>query len=182
MKLYAIILSFLIFGSSTNAFSAESVTFGDKPTHASDSSFDYALSPDKKAFTIVFSRLEAVVDEKNPPAPIVTKSFSMALPVHGAKKLSTKFYFQGFALATKGADCSLIITINGKTKTFSFKPGTDGSFLKTVAIDEARSLDIRMTINLVTARAGGSDGVTHLILNTIDTDLVKAKARKPKKK
>jgi hypothetical protein len=49
-------------------------TFGPGPTFNSDVGFDIALSPDKKAFTAMFSGLEAIIDGKSAP-PIVTRAF-----------------------------------------------------------------------------------------------------------
>jgi hypothetical protein len=98
IKLVFAVFSILTAAGTGRAFSADSITFGDKPTFQSDAKFSYALSADKKAFTLAFDGLEVQVDGGKLPekiakrvrssiatAPVATRVFSTVIPVNGGK-------------------------------------------------------------------------------------------------
>jgi hypothetical protein len=90
-------------------------TFGPGPTFTTDVGFDIALSPDKKAFTALFSGLEAIIDGKTAP-PIVTRVFSFSIPLTDAKPgQEIPFFVSGFAVAEKGANAQLVFSVNDQS-------------------------------------------------------------------
>ena len=92
-------------------------TFGPGPTFNTDVGFDIALSPDKKAFTAMFSGLEAIIDGKSAP-PIVTRVFSFSIPLaHAEPGQEIPFFVSGFAVAEKGANAHLMFTVNDQSTT-----------------------------------------------------------------
>ena len=56
---------------------ADDATFGPGITFNTDVGFEIDISPDKKAFTVLFGGLEAVIDGNSAP-PIVTRCFSFS--------------------------------------------------------------------------------------------------------
>jgi hypothetical protein len=92
-------------------------TFGPGPTFNTDVGFDIAPSPDKKAFTAMFSGLEAIIDGKSAP-PIVTRVFSFSIPLaHAEPGQEIPFFVSGFAVAEKGANAHLMFTVNDQSTT-----------------------------------------------------------------
>ena len=90
-------------------------TFGPGPTFNTDVGFDIALSPDKKAFTALFSGLEAIIDGNSAP-PIVTRVFSFSIPLKDAKPgQEIPFFVSGFAIAEKGANAQLVFSVNDQS-------------------------------------------------------------------
>jgi hypothetical protein len=80
----AFLLLLLLAGASnTGALAAGNAGFGDAPTYASDNTFNYSVSDDKKAFTMTFSNLGIATQSSSPP--IVTQAFSMVLPAAGMR-------------------------------------------------------------------------------------------------
>src|SRR5258705_9429992 len=88
--IFVFVLTLLGFQASVLAGSADGsggVTFGDKPTFQSTDKFSYALSPDKKAFTLLFEGLEAEVANGGDPPPVISRVPPIVLPFTGQKNL-----------------------------------------------------------------------------------------------
>jgi hypothetical protein len=91
------------------ALAAGPTTFG-APTYNSTIGFDISLDAEKKAFAAYFSGLEVVLDIPQRPQ-IVTRTFSLSLPVKAEPGVEIPLVFQGTFLASKGATGHLIVTI-----------------------------------------------------------------------
>src|ERR1700682_265051 len=90
------------------AASAHAATFN------TDVGFSLDVSPDKKAFTASFSGLAVSIDGRS-SAPIVSRTFSFALPQSGADPgQEIPFFVSGFVLFEKGANGHLLFRLNDK--------------------------------------------------------------------
>src|SRR6266545_6211745 len=185
---FSAFVSFLFTAISSNAaLSKDGVTFGDKPTFQTDDKFDYSLSRDKKAFTVGFSALEAgigtnpaghVPERVNSAAPIVSRVFSMVIPVTDGKLVRTTFAASAFVITSKGANATLLFDVNGQNTVVKLPPGSDRSFIPTVDFRAKDVSDIRMTVFLMVERdAAYRDASAYLNVSAIDTDLAAAQRR-----
>jgi hypothetical protein len=172
------------------ALSADGITFGDKPSFQSDSKFSYALSQDKKAFTLAFDGLEVQVDGGKLPqkiakrvsspaknAPVATRVFSTVIPVHGGKKgVATTLYASGYVLTMSKAGATLLFSVNGQNTVTSFGPNADKSFVHPLYFKTSSADEIRMTVFLLAEREG-QEPAAYLNVFAIDTDAAQAKKR-----
>ena len=181
----------LLVAAQSGAAQSADVTFGEKPTFQSDDKFEYGLSPDKKAFTLTFSNLEVGIDGGKMPdkvakrmrsaatkAPVVTRVFSIVIPVNNGKPIKTSFFANGYVLTEQGAHGTLLFSVNGKNTLVRFGPKSDKSFLQKLDFKAASASDIRMTVFLLVERDGKYPGASaYLNVSAIDTDLAAAKKR-----
>jgi hypothetical protein len=176
------------------ALSADGITFGDKPTFQSDSKFSYALSPDKKAFTIAFDGLEVQVDggklpdkiakRKRSPAttaPVATRVFSLALPMKSGKAVRVPLFVSGYVVTTSKAGATLLFSVNGQQTVTSFGPNADKSFIQRLDFRAPATSELRMTVFLLADRDGTAPAA-YLNVNAIDTDVAQIKKRATAKK
>lgn len=181
----------LLVATQSGAAQSADVTFGEKPTFQSDDKFEYGLSPDKKAFTLTFSNLEVGIDGGKLPdqvakrmrsaavkAPVVTRVFSIVIPVNDGKPIKTSFFANGYVLTEEGAHGTLLFSVNGQNTLVRFGPKSDRSFLQKLDFKAASASDIRMTVFLLAERDGKYPGASaYLNVSAIDTDLAAAKKR-----
>jgi hypothetical protein len=175
-------IAFLFFSLSIAAASSGmaapdgSATFGDKPTFQSDDQFNYGLSDDKKAFTILFSDVSA--KSAAATTPIATRVFSIVIPVTGGNSVKTSFFASGFVSTSKGAQGTLVFSVNGKNSVASFSPGTQQSFVQELQFGGEYVSDARMTVYLLAERdSKTADAEAFLNVTAIDTDLALAQQR-----
>ncbi len=148
-------------------------TFGPGPTFNTDVGFDIALSPDKKAFTAMFSGLEAIIDGKSAP-PIVTRVFSFSIPLaHAEPGQEIPFFVSGFAVAEKGANAHLMFTVNDQSTTACLPTESNEGFVHQLRYKATDATEARITVFLLANRDSNSDAAVHLNVSTIDTDIVK---------
>jgi hypothetical protein len=148
-------------------------TFGPGPTFNTDVGFDIALSPDKKAFTAMFSGLEAIIDGKSAP-PIVTRVFSFSIPLaHAEPGQEIPFFVSGFAVAEKGANAHLMFTVNDQSTTAYLPTESNEGFVHQLKYKATDATEARITVFLLANRDSKSDAAVHLNVSTIDTDIVK---------
>jgi len=167
-------------------------TFGDKPSFQSSEDLEFVLSPDKQAVTITFGSFfeAATANDKLPAeaarrarstpatAPIVTRAFSMVLPVTGGKPVRTSLFASGFALTGPDSTATLLFVVNGQHKAVRFGPNTERSFVEKIDYRGARTSEIRMSVFLLAERSSSNpNGLSFLRVATIDTDTAVA-ARK----
>ena len=158
------------------------VTFGYKPSFSTEGIFDYGLSDDKKAFTITFNGLGASVgNTKAPtPPPVDARAFSIVIPMAGGGPVSTVVTTTGFAMATEGANGTLVFTINGDARIFPVGPGFDGEILHSFDLEASGLSEMRISLQLLVERDSAfPDAAATLTINAIDTDLVLARGRSP---
>jgi hypothetical protein len=181
---------FLLVPLAGNTFAADpkgsTATFGDKPVFQTDDNFEYALSGDKKAFTLAFkTAFEATVgniqDSKTPEAPVGTKVFSVVIPVYG-KSIDTTFIVTAFASAEEGASGALLFTVNDKTTVTRFAPSEGKETLVKLRYRAKAVSDVRFTLVLLAQRDQAHAKATSLVhVTTIDSDLLVAEQRIAKK-
>ena len=167
-------------------------TFGDKPSFQSSDDLEFVLSPDKQAVTITFGSFfeAATANDKLPAeaarrarstpatAPIVTRAFSMVLPVTGDKPVRTSLFASGFALTGPDSTATLLFVVNGQHKVVRFGPNTERSFVEKIDYRGGRTSEIRMNVFLLAERSSSNpNGLSFLRVVTIDTDTALA-ARK----
>jgi hypothetical protein len=187
----ALFLLFAIAAGSAAAYSAEGVTFGDKPSFQSDDKFEYALSDDKKAFTIAFQGLEIAVEGNKLPAavaararsatvsaPIATRAFSIVLPVTSGEPIKTAFFASGFIVTTNGAQGTLVFSVNGQNTVVKLPPNSEREFVQKLDFEAGAVSEVRMTVFLLLERDSKyPDAAAFLSVNTIDTDTALAKRK-----
>jgi len=143
------------------------------PTFNSDVGFSLDISPDKKAFTALFSGLVVSIDGKS-SAPIVTRVFSFVLPLSGADPgLEIPFFVSGFVLTQKGANGHLVFSVNDQTTVADFPANSDKDFIQQLKYKVGSASEVRITVFLLADRDSTSDSAVHLNVNAIDTDILK---------
>jgi hypothetical protein len=152
------------------------VTFGDKPSFATEQIFEYAPSDDGKAFTITFSGLEVSVgNTKAPGPPVAAREFSIVVPVSGYGPVKTVVGTTAFAMTSKGATGALVVTVNGNSKVFPIASGFDEGFVHTVDLAASEVSEMRISLQLLVERDSAfPDAVALITINAIDADLAPA--------
>src|SRR3954470_7013341 len=148
-------------------------TFGPGPTFNTDVGFDIAVSEDKKAFTVIFGGLEAMLLGKSAP-PIATRIFSFSIPLTGAEPgQEIPFFVQGTAEYEKGAAVHMVFTVTDQSTT-AYLPGTSKeSYLHQFKYKATDAKEARVTVFLVVSRDSKSEAGAYLNVSTIDTDITK---------
>jgi len=171
-RLPAVLWVVLAIGSSA-AQAAGDATFGQAPTFNSDVGFDFALSPDKKAFTATFSGLTVGIDGKFSP-PVVTRVFSFVLPLSGADPgTEIPIFVAGFAAAEKGANGHLVFTVNDQSIVADFAGASKNDFVQQLKYKVGYGPEVRITVFLLADHDSKSDAGVNLNVTAIDTDLAK---------
>ena len=163
-----------------------SLTFPPGPMH------DYAVSPDGKAITVTFSGLQVIADDGRsdegaprgePTDPVVTRVFSMVIPVTNGSPTEAAFHFQGFALTNEGGHATLIVIINGQSTIFDFAKNSDESYVRSVKFSEPAATEIRLTVVVIAERDKQFPGAgAHLNVVSIDTDVASAQKKAASRK
>ncbi len=182
---------FTLVGSQTlvcggSVYAADTgVTFGDSPSFKSAENFDYAASPDKKAFTITFNGFEATVAADKLPAaatgrmrgeksntPVTTRAVSIVIPLAGSKRIRTSLFASGFALTGKAASATLVFNVNGHNIVRNFPAGENREFIQRLDYRSTSATELRLTLFLI-AEGDSTSGDASAFVNvsTIDTDV-----------
>ncbi|MBK1870173.1 hypothetical protein [Taklimakanibacter albus] len=145
---------------------ADPVSFGKALSFSSEQNTSYAPTDDKQAFSIDFNGLEIGLGRNPVATPVVTRSYSMVIPVSDADKgAEIPFNFQGYALCLEGVNAYAVFSVNGQTSAISFPPGHDDSFVHTMKFKAPYADDLRVTIFLSLerdARHADAEGVKTL--------------------
>ena len=147
--------------------------------------YDYAPSPDGKAFTLIYSDLVATVNacnDKPVPGhtepihvtnPVVPQVSTVVLPLRSAGAVKMPFIAQGYAITGQNGQATLLINVNGKTKTIEFPAKTDRSFMETLDYSSPSVAELRLTFVLL------AECDAYLSVDTVDSDMAAAQKRKP---
>jgi hypothetical protein len=177
-------LSAFVALSPVGAAAADQTTFGEALSFSSEQKTDFNRSGDKHAFTTTFSGLELGLGNGPVPAPIVTRTYSLAIPLSDAEQgAEIPFHFQGYAFCQEGVNAYAVVSVNGQTSTINFPPGHDQSFVHSMVFKAPYAVsDVRLTILLAVERdAKHRTAEGYLNVSQIDsaTDPVPAQPRIP---
>jgi hypothetical protein len=123
--------------------------FADAPSHISDVQVTHALSPDKKAISILFDNFTLSLVPGGPP--IVLKAFSLVLPLKGVAAGATLTGgLQGGGAMEPGTGAMLIFRASGISQVFDPLFGSDDEtgFTKEINLRVPPGGDLRMSIIL----------------------------------
>jgi len=177
-------LSAFVVLSPVKAMAADPVDFGDAPSFVSEQSAGFARSDDKHAFTIDFGALELGLGTGPIESPVVTRTFSMAIPVSAADKgAEIPFHFQGYSFCEEGVNAYAVFSINGQTSTINFAAGHDQSFVHSMVFKAPYAVtDVRLTVLLAIERDAkhrSAQGYMNVSQVDSETNPVPAKPRIP---
>ena len=158
--------------STVGAAVADPVSFGKALSFSSEQNTSYAPTDDKQAFSIDFNGLEIGLGRNPVATPIVTRSYSMVIPVSDADKgAEIPFNFQGYALCLEGVNAYAVFSVNGQTSAISFPSGHDDSFVHTMKFKAPYADDLRVTIFLSLERdAKHADAEGYLNVSQVDSE------------
>jgi hypothetical protein len=129
---------------------ADGPGFGNAPSYISDVQVTHAISPDKKAISILFDNFTVTLVPLGPPVAI--RTFSLVLPLKGVEVGATLTGgLQGGGGMEPGTGATLIFRALGVSQMFDplFGPGDENSFTKAVDLKVPAGGDLRMTIIVV---------------------------------
>jgi hypothetical protein len=192
MRIASLTTGLLISVASVMPASAESrapTPAADAPLFSDKASFpllryDYARSPDGKAFTLIYSDLVATVNACNAKPlpghsepihvtnPVVPQVSTVVLPLRSASPVKLPVIVQGYALTGSGGQATLLINVNGQTKTIQFPANTDRSFIETLDYSSPYVAELRMTFVLL------AECDAYLSVDAVDSDMAAAGERK----
>jgi hypothetical protein len=172
------VLSAFIAISPVNAVAADPVTFGKALSFSSEQNTSFAPSDDKHAFTTDFNGLEIGLGRNPVSTPIVTRTYSMVIPLSDADKgAEIPFNFQGYSLCLEGVNAYAMFSVNGQTSTINFPPGHDNSFVHSMKFKAPYANDLRVTIFLALERdAKHADAEGYLNVSQVDSETIPAPA------
>jgi hypothetical protein len=144
--------------------------FSSNPTYASDQGYDLSVSPDKQTFTIRFSGMEAAVDAGKSPVPVVTRVFSLVLPVEGmGDGVDISFGVSGYAFSTEGAGGYAVFSVNGDVGIEHLPPRTDNEFVHQHKFEGSGTSECSLSVFLLVERdSGHPDASAYLNVLSID--------------
>lgn len=157
---------------------ADPVSFGKALSFSSEQNTSYAPTDDKHAFSIDFNGLQIGLGRNPVATPIVTRSYSMVIPLSEVDKgAEIPFNFQGYALCLEGVNAYAVFSVNGQTSAISFAPGHDDSFVHSMKFKAPYADDLRVTIFLSLERdAGHADAEGYLNVSQVDSETSPAAA------
>jgi hypothetical protein len=143
------------------------ITFGQGPTYQSGEGAQLAVSGDKKAFTLTFSNLQAVVDGE---ITVATRAYSLVLPLEGDEKKATiAFHVNAGVLTKAAATATLAFDVNGQTAVSNFPANTDVTHVQTLKVAADMPFNCRMSVWVVAGR-DGKNRESAAFLNVIAID------------
>jgi hypothetical protein len=165
----------LVLAVSGNPAAAGDVTFQGAPFNSSVG-FAMDISPDKKAFTVTFSGLEAIVMQGDLASPIATRVFSFSVPISGTDVgQEIPFFVQGMADLDKGTNAQLLFAVNDQSSMAYLPAESKESFLHEFKYKATDAKEARITVFLLTSRDSRSTANAYLNVSSIDTDVLKHK-------
>jgi hypothetical protein len=144
--------------------------FADAPSFINDLQMTHALSPDKKALSILFDNFTASLVPNGPP--VFTRIFSLVLPLKnvaaGAKLTGG---LTGGGAMEPGTGGMLIFRAAGISQVFDplFEPGETG-FTKPINLAVPAAGDLRMTI-ILALEGSATDRNAQAMVNIDAVDL-----------
>jgi hypothetical protein len=152
LTLFATTLA-IVLSAGGPATGADQIAFGEAPSFSSEQNTSFERSADKHAFTIDFTGLEIGLGGGPVPAPVVSRIYSIVLPVSDAAKgVEIPFHFQGYSVCLEGVNAYAVFSVNGQISTVNFPPGHDQSFLHTLVFKAPYATEVRLTILLALER------------------------------
>jgi uncharacterized protein YegP (UPF0339 family) len=147
------------------------VQFRSRPAAGGDDGFTFAISEDGLAFTLVFSGMQAVVQEGSPPA--VARVFSVVLPVDGADNgADIRFVTSGFAGTEEGTGGTAVLNVNGQSSVERFPAGADQSFEQQLHFEGGPTAELQLTVVLVADRdADHPEGGANISATSVDAEI-----------
>jgi hypothetical protein len=146
--------------------------------------YDYAPSADGKAFTLLYSDLVATVNACNAKPlpghtepihltnPVVPQVSTVVLPLRSAGPAKLPVIVQGYAITGSGGQATLLINVNGQTKTIQFPTNTDRSFMETLDYYSPSVAELRVTFVLL------AECDAYLSVDAVDSEMAAAQKRK----
>jgi hypothetical protein len=172
---------------ASSALGADGALLSDKASYPL-LRYDYAPSADGKTFTLSYGDLVAEVNACNvaptpghtepihPTNPVVSQVSTVVLPLRSAGQVKMPFIVSGYAATGPAGRATLLINVNGTTKTVEFSANADQSFLETLDYASASVAELRVTFVLL------AECDAYLSIATVDSDLAAAQNRKPTKR
>jgi hypothetical protein len=147
------------------------LTFAKTHAYASDDLFDLAFSDDGKAFTLTFSKFEAVADTGT--APIVMRTFAVVLPLSGGgRDGEITFRLSGFSTNRPHSSASLLLGVNGRTAVIDFAANSEQSYIHELEFKATAATECRLSVLLVAGRdSTNAESGAFLNAATIDADI-----------
>jgi hypothetical protein len=112
----------------------------------------------------------------HPTSPVVSQVSTVVLPLRSAGQVKMPFIVSGYVASGPAGRATLLISVNGTTKTVEFSPNADQSFLETLDYASASVAELRVTFVLL------AECDAYLSVATVDSDLAAAQNRKPTKR
>ena len=149
--------------------------------------YDYAPSPDGRDFTLYYSDLVAAVNACNVKLtpghtepvhvanPVVSQVSTVVLPLRSAGPVKRPFFISGDIRTGAGGQATLLISVNGQTKTIGFPANTGRSFLETFDYSSPSVAELRVTFVLL------AECDARLSVDTVDSNMEAAQKRKATK-
>ena len=149
-------------------------TFGQIPMYQSDEKFESGLSHDKRALTLTFSDLQIHVGGNKSPASMVTRLFTLVLPLKGdEQRVEIEFNLDCLVLTLEGATASLVCSVNGQTTVADFPENTDQSFTQTLKFTAETPSEARLCVFLLLGRdSSNADAEGDLSVSSIDAEIL----------
>jgi hypothetical protein len=146
------------------------VHFGQVSATSSQSSPPLDISPDYRALTMNFSKIE-ITTWKGSECD-VTRSLSMTLPVTGTARAGTlDFGVSGFAVADQGASAQLTVRGNGQVKVQRFPAGFEHSYVVKLEFPVTPGATYTLSVQLEVHQNPGTGGAVYLNTSAIDSQV-----------
>src|SRR5262245_48368371 len=168
--------------SKAPASGAGAALLSDKTSYPPRTRYDYDPSSDGKAFTLSYPDLVATVNACKPVPghtvpihttnPVVSQVSTVVLPLRSAAPIKLPFIAQGYVITRSGGQATLLMNVNGQTKTIQFPANTDRSFMETLDYSSPYVAELRVTFVLL------AECDAYLSVDTVDSDMAAAEKRK----
>lgn len=149
-------------------------TFGQIPLYQSENKFEVGVSDDKRAMTITFSDFGVQVEAGKSPTPMLSRVFSLIVPLEGNDKMAEiEFIVNAFILTLEGATATLLTSINGQTTVTDFPANTDQSFEQVLKFTAQSPSECRLSVFLLAGRdSTNNDAAAHLNVTAINAEIL----------
>jgi hypothetical protein len=117
---------------------------------------DTAVSPDRRALTTTFSDFEVTMDGAS-AEPVVTKTFSMTLPLtDGAKEETLRVHASGFTILEEGAKARIALKGGGRQLLKGFATGSDEEYVETLELRARPGVTYQLSFAIEINRGAGT--------------------------
>ena len=130
------------------------LTFGKAPIYQTNEKFDLGISRDGRAFTLTLSDFEINSETGKSAAPIVTREFSLVVPLEGEEKRAEIGFHvsDGFVATGMGSTTTIVFSVNGQTTVTDFGANADQSFRQDLKMTGEMPSDCRLYVLLLFGR------------------------------